>query len=387
VADAEGEVAEAVVGVAGSACVRAVRVHVLMGRVEHRALLKYSDPMEGETMLFFIRNMSKGSAVRVGLIAIAVTSLALTLSCGISTAAAAKQRTYQRDFASPEAAVRALVVALEAGDLKKLAEILGPDGEAIVSSGDEVADRNGRKLFVQLYEEKNELKKEGNAKAILELGKDGWPLPIPIVKAGNAWRFDTKQGKQEVLNRRIGKNELSAIQTSLAYFDAQREYALKHRGEGGLPEYAQKLWSEPGKKDGLYWEVQPGEEQSPMGPLVAAAQERGYTRRKQGEKPSPYVGYYYRILTAQGRNAPGGAYSYLVNGRMIGGFALVAYPAEYGSSGIMSFMVSHDGVVYEKDLGRKTEAVAQAMTAFDPDDTWRKVEPKYLEPYLHGGGV
>jgi hypothetical protein len=238
-----------------------------------------------------------------------------------------------------------------------------------------------------MYEEKSELTREGDEKAVLEVGKDGWPFPIPIVKVAGAWRFDTKEGKQEILNRRIGKNELSAIQACLAYFDAQRDYASKGGDGKGLPEYAQKFFSEPGKKDGLYWEAKEGEAQSPLGPLFAAAQERGYTRKTPGQQPSPYLGYYYRILTAQGKNAPGGAYSYLVNGKLVGGFALVAYPAQYGASGIMTFMVSHDGVVYQKDLGKKTEAVAKAMKTFDPDETWRKVDSKYLEPYREGAGA
>ncbi|ABK17151.1 DUF2950 domain-containing protein [Syntrophobacter fumaroxidans] len=338
-------------------------------------------------MLLFIQNMKQRSRVRRGLTALALALPALVLCCGVALAAGTKQKVHQRTFASPEAAVRALVVAVEAGDMKELSEILGPEGQEIVSSGDEVADRNGRELFVRLYEEKNAVKRDGEKKAVLELGKDGWPLPIPIVRAGNAWRFDTKQGKQEILNRRIGRNELGVIQACLAYFDAQREYASMTGKGGVLPEYAQKFWSDPGTKNGLYWEAKPGEPQSPLGPLVAAAQKRGYTRKQPTDRPTPYLGYYYKILTAQGKDAPGGAYSYVVNGKMVGGFALVAWPDEYGVSGITTFMVSHDGVVYEKDLGRKTEAAVQSMTAFDPDRTWRKVERKYLEPAAGGGGV
>ena len=208
-----------------------------------------------------------------------------------------------------------------------------------------------------------------------------------MVKQGESWRFDTRQGAQEIIDRRIGKNELSAIQVSLAYVDAQREYAARDQDGDGLLEYAQKFVSEPGKKDGLYWESREGEEPSPLGPFAAQARKEGYARKKAGDQPSPYHGYFYKILKAQGKNAPGGAYSYVVRGKMIGGFALVAYPASYGSSGIMTFIVNHDGVVYEKDLGKNTEASAQAMTSFDPDQTWRKSEGKYLEPPAPGSGT
>jgi hypothetical protein len=336
-------------------------------------------------MLLFIKDMRKGSVVRRGFITLSVALLALALFCDVTFAAGTKQGIHQKTFPSPEEAVKALVIAVRAGDVKELSDILGPDGREIISSGDEVADRNGRERFAQMVEERNELNKEGDQRAVLEVGKDSWPLPIPIVKVAGTWRFDTKQGKQEILNRRIGKNELSAIQACLAYFDAQREYASVSRDGNALPEYAQKFRSEPGKKDGLYWEAKEGEAESPLGPLFASAQEKGYAMKQSGQRPSPYLGYYYKILTAQGKNAPGGAYSYLLDGKMIGGFALVAYPAQYGSSGIMTFMVNHEGVVYEKDLGKRTEAVGQAMKAFDPDKTWRKVEPKYLEPYGVGG--
>jgi hypothetical protein len=208
---------------------------------------------------------------------------------------------------------------------------------------------------------------------VLQIGAEEWPFPIPIVKRGEKWSFDTGKGKEELINRRIGRNELNTIQTCLAYVDAQREYVVKDRDGDGLFEYAQKLRSDPGKKNGLYWEAKTSEGQSPLGPLFAAAQEKGYSKAAGG-KPVPYHGYYYRILTAQGKSAPDGAYDYLVRGNMIGGFALVAYPAKYGASGIMTFIVNHDGVVYQKDLGKKTEKAAQAMKVFNPDSTWKKVE-------------
>ena len=220
----------------------------------------------------------------------------------------------------------------------------------------------------------NKLEKETDKKVTLVVGNQEWPFPIPIVKKGETWVFDTKAGNEELLNRRIGRNELNTIQTCLAIVDAQREYAMKDRDSDKLLEYAQKFWSTPGKKDGLYWEAKEGEAQSPLGPLAARAVEEGYDGRKPGDKPMPYHGYFYRILKAQGKNAPGGAYDYVVRGKMIGGFALVVFPAEYGASGIMTFIVNHDGVVYQKDLGKETGKIAKAMTKFDPDKTWKKVE-------------
>jgi hypothetical protein len=206
------------------------------------------------------------------------------------------------------------------------------------------------------------------------VGSDEWPFPIPIVKAGNGWRFDTGAGKQEILARRVGGNELKAIQVCLAYVDAQKEYAMKKARQGeGLLEYAQKFVSTPGKQDGLYWEAGEGQEQSPIGPLFSAARDQGYSGKPLGEEPEPYHGYFYRILTAQGKNAPGGAQDYVVGGKMIGGFALIAYPAHYGASGVMTFIVNHDGVVYQKKLGKDTKKAAQAMKAFNPDKTWTRV--------------
>lgn len=232
-------------------------------------------------------------------------------------------------------------------------------------------DRENREKSLLRYDEKNRMETEGDEKVILHIGNNDWPFPIPIVKTGERWRFDTTQGKEEILSRRIGKNELDAIQTCLAYVDAQREYAAMDRDSDGLQAYAQKFRSTKGKKDGLYWEAAPDEEPSPLGPLVAKARSDGYMK---GEKPAPYNGYFFRILTAQGANAKGGAYSYLVKGKMVGGFALVAYPASYGSSGVKTFIVNHEGVVYEKDLGRKTAKLAKFMKAFNPDKTWKKAE-------------
>ncbi len=286
----------------------------------------------------------------------------------------------QETYGSPEDAVKALVDALSANDEKKLLAIFGygPGAKQLISSGDEVADKAGRERFLQSYQEKNQIVKVNGKKAILEIGNDAWPFPIPIEKIGKDWRFSAKHGKEELLNRRIGKNELSAIQVCLAYVDAQREYASKDRNGDGVLEYAQKFLSEPGKEDGLYWEAKEGEEQSPLGPLIGEAKKEGY-KKKSGNEPTPYHGYFYKILKAQGRHAPRGIYNYVINGRMTGGFAMVAYPAEYGSSGIKTFIVSHDGVVYEKDLGKETASIAQRMKQFNPDKSWRKVESKHLE--------
>jgi hypothetical protein len=282
--------------------------------------------------------------------------------------------TKQKSFASPEDAVEAMVSALKSNDQKMLMAIFGRGSKNLISSGDEVADKDSRERFLRSYEEKNKLEKVGDKKTILYVGNEDWPFPIPLVKKGKSWFFHTKEGKEEIINRRIGKNELNVIRVCMAYVDAQREYALKDRDGDKLLEYAGKFISEPGKKDGLYWETKEGEELSPLGPFFAAARKEGYTAKKPGDEPAPYHGYYYKILTAQGKNAPGGAYDYVVNGKMVGGFALVAYPARYGSSGIMTFVVNQDGVVYERNLGKRTEKIAQEMKTFDPDKEWKKAE-------------
>jgi len=280
----------------------------------------------------------------------------------------------QKTFKTPEEAVKSLMEAVKANDTKAMLAIFGPEGKEIGSSPDKVQDKAEKERFVKAYEAMNKLEKETDSKMTLVVGEEEWPFPIPIVKKGESWIFDTKAGKEELLNRRIGRNELNTIQVCLAYVDAQREYAMKDQDGDGLLAYAQKVWSTKGKKDGLYWEAKEGEEQSPLGPGAARAVREGYTPRKPGDKPVPFHGYYYRILKAQGKNAPGGAYDYVVKGKMIGGFALVAYPAEFGSSGIMTFIVNHDGVVYEKDLGAETAKIASAMTKFDPDPTWKKAD-------------
>jgi hypothetical protein len=320
-------------------------------------------------MFINIWNQKKRSMWRFGFAILAAVMMSAGFDQGVFAADAG-----QKGFKSPEEAIKALIDAVKGNDTKELMAIFGPAGKELIFSGDEVADQIGRDRFVKAYEAMNRVVSENEKKVILRVGNRDWPFAIPVVKEGESWFFDTKAGKQEILNRRIGRNELNTIQVCLAYVDAQREYALKNRDRGGLLEYAQKFVSEKEKKDGLYWEAKEGEEQSPLGPLAAKAAREGYTRKKSGEKPSPYHGYYYKILKAQGEKAPGGAYDYVVNGKMIGGFALVAYPAEYGNSGVMTFMVNHEGAVYQKDLGKETEKIVSALKKYDPDKTWKKVE-------------
>jgi hypothetical protein len=322
-------------------------------------------------VLYFNRTERDSWFKRCRAFLLAAVLMALVLP-GLSAAATVKQRT----FASPEEAVKAMGEALKSNDVKALEAIFGPGSKDLVSSGDPVADRTEYERIVNHLEQKTKLEVTDD-KAVLSLGNDEWPFAIPIVKKDSLWHFDSKKGREEIIARRIGKNELSAIQFCLAYVDVQREYALKDRDGDGLLEYAQKFGSDKGKKNGLYWEVKEGEEQSPLGPLAALAQKQGYSTKR--EKPQPYLGYYYRILKAQGKDAPDGAYDYIVKGKMIGGFALVAYPAKYASSGVMSFIVNQDGVVYQKDLGRNTEKTAQAMKLFNPDSSWKKVEEKDLK--------
>ncbi|HYM03779.1 MAG TPA: DUF2950 domain-containing protein [Stellaceae bacterium] len=273
-------------------------------------------------------------------------------------------------FASPEEAVDALVAATRGNKTADLVKILGPSGRKLVFSGDRVADRKGRERFVSHYAEKHAIEKQSETMAILLVSAEDWPYPIPLVKQGDAWHFDTKAGAEEILNRRIGRNELNAIQVCGAIVDAEHDYASKDRTGAGYLEYAQKFMSSPGKRDGLFWPATAGEE-SPIGPLVVSARAEGYGPRGAHEKRSPYHGYYYRLLKQQGKDAPGGAYSYVVNGHMIGGFAVVAFPAKFGDSGVMTFIVSQDGLVYEKNLGHNTAAIARGMTTFNPDASWK----------------
>jgi DUF2950 family protein len=294
-------------------------------------------------------------------LSLAATLLSLPLSAALA------QQTYK----TPQEAVDALVASAKSDDQKAALVVLGRDGEDIISSGDQVADNAARQRFVTSYEAKHQIDLDGDKKATLVIGDKDYPFPIPLVKKNGLWSFDTDTGRREILFRRIGHNELDAIQTALAYVDAQNEYADKDRTGAGAGVYAQRFVSDAGKKDGLYWPTAQGEEESPLGELFAAASRQGY---HEGEGRSPYHGYYYKILTRQGPAATGGAVNYVVNGKMIGGFALAAYPAEYRNSGVMTFIVSHHGTVFQKDLGPDTEKIAEAMTSFNPDKTWTKVD-------------
>src|SRR5262249_23626370 len=274
----------------------------------------------------------------------------------------------QQSFPTPEEAAAALAAAVKADTGRAILKVLGNDAEDIISSGDEVADADIRRRFLSMYDNKHSIKAEGNKTATLMLGPDDFPFPIPLVNSKSGWAFDTDEGRIEVLRRRIGRNELDAIQTALAFVDAENEYAEKDRGEG-VGVYAQRIVSSPGKKDGLFW--RDDSDPSPLGELAAEASSEGYKVDGQG---APYHGYYFRILRGQGPNAPGEAPDYVVKGKMIGGYGLIAYPAEYGNSGVMTFVVNHAGTVYQKDLGPRTDRIASRITVFDPDQTWKKVD-------------
>jgi hypothetical protein len=275
----------------------------------------------------------------------------------------------QQKFDTADAAVEALVAAARRGDTRAVVSILGPGSQELVSSGDPVEDANVRQEYLTAYDAQHRIVTESGKPAILVIGQNDWPFPIPIVQRDGQWSFDTAAGREEVLARRIGRNELGAMKAMLAYWDAQNEYADTFKDKNGQAVYAQKIVSSPGKKDGLYWPTSGSEPDSPLREAVANATQKGY-RVGAGE---PYHGYYYKILTSQGPNAPGGAVDYIVRGNMIGGFGLVAYPAEYGNSGIMTFIINNDGDVFEKDLGPRSERIASRMTSYNPDHTWRKV--------------
>jgi hypothetical protein len=310
-------------------------------------------------------------------------AIALALPAGALAQAAAESKpakpaasapaksAAQRSFASPEEAAKALHDAVKAADVKALVDIVGPQSRSWLFTGDKVSDAAEWKRFAAAYDEKHAIAKEGDAKAVLNVGKDDYPFAAPLVKRGDKWAFDAEAGREEIVNRRVGRNELDTIQTLLAIVDAQRDYATTDADRNGLPDYASRFISSPGKKDGLYWPTKEGEPQSPLGPLVAQAVREGYGGKAASGQPQPYNGYYFRLLKAQGANAPGGKYGYEVKGRLFAGFAVVAWPAKYGVSGVMSFLVNHDGVVHEKDLGASTPAATSKMTSFDPDKTWK----------------
>jgi hypothetical protein len=294
-----------------------------------------------------------------------LTCLTLTLPV---RAPAADEQT----FATPQEAIKALVAAARNNDTNAIRLIFGPAGHELISP-DAVQATEAFKLFVQHLTEKTQLINNSESNATLEIGADGWPFPIPLVKQDGQWFFDTAAGGEEILARRIGMDEMGAINVCNAYVVAQREYASQDRMGDGVLAYAQFLRSTPGTHDGLFWPAnQPGEELSPLGPLVAQARVEGYHRTATmlNDEQAPYHGYYFKILTRQGKHALSGKYNYIINGRMIAGFALVAWPAEWGNTGVMTFVVNQTGVVFQKNFGSKTTKIAKAITIYDPDDTW-----------------
>ena len=296
-----------------------------------------------------------------------IAALAAVLVAYFPAGSGAQQKG-QKTFSSPEEASKAFVAAAQSNDERALLEILGPDGAKIVSSGDATEDAENRANFVRKYEEMHRLVREPDGTVTLYIGAENWPTPIPLEMKGNAWFFNTEAGKREILFRRVGRNEMSAIRICEELASAQKEYyATQHN------EYAKQIFSDDGQHNGLYWKVSEGEPQSPIGPLVASAVAEGYDKGNNGP-PTPYRGYLFHVLTSQGKDAQGGAKSYIANGKMTEGFAFVAYPAEYRSSGVMTFVVNQDGTVYQKDLGKKTEALGKAMQVYDPDSSWRKAE-------------
>src|SRR5579862_507352 len=301
-----------------------------------------------------------------------LTGVAILLAGSIPIRSMAQQPG-PKAFSSAEEASNALVTAAQSNDEKAMLEILGPDARQIVSSGDDTEDAEGRAMFVQKYQQMHRLVKEPDGTTCLYIGAENWPTPIPLVKKGSSWYFDAEAGKKEILYRRVGENEMSTIRICRELAAAQKEYrSMQHDA------YAQKIFSDEGQHNGLYWKAGDGEKQSPIGPLVASAVAEGYAKDQKGE-PTPYHGYYFRVLTRQGANGPGGAKNYVENGKMVKGFAFVAYPAEYRSSGVMTFIVSEDGVVYEKDLGKTTEVLAKAMQEYNPGSTWKKTMNQQVE--------
>jgi hypothetical protein len=296
-----------------------------------------------------------------------LAAVAILLTACFPTRSMAQQQG-QKIFSSAEDATNAFFAAAQNNDEKAMLHILGPDGKQIVSSGDEVEDAQNRTNFVMRYQEMHRLVKEPDGTMILYIGAHNWPCPIPLANKANAWYFDTDAGKKEILYRRIGKNELSAIRVSQELVAAEKEYYSTQHNE-----YAQKIFSDEGLHNGLYWKAAQGEPQSPIGPQVAEARAEGYTKSRD-TTPAPFRGYFYHILTRQGKNAPGGAKNYIASGKMTEGFAFIAYPAEYMSSGVMTFIVDQDGVVYQKDLGKKTSVLAKDMKTYNPNSTWQKAE-------------
>jgi hypothetical protein len=321
-------------------------------------IFKNTSPMKTNSLTGWRQILSLASGL-------GLTCLTLTLPV---RAPAADEQT----FATPQEAIKALVAAARNNDTNAIRLIFGPAGHELISP-DVVQATEAFKMFVQHLAEKTQLVNNSESNATLEIGTDGWPFPIPLVKEGAQWHFDTAAGSKEILARRIGMDEMGALNVCNAYVVAQREYASQDRMGDGVLAYAQFLRSTPGTHDGLFWPTnQPGEELSPLGPLIAQARVEGYHRTATmlNDEQVPYHGYYFKILTRQGKHALSGKYNYIINGRMIAGFALVAWPAEWGNTGVMTFIVNQTGIVSQKNLGPQTVKIAKAITTYDPDGTW-----------------
>jgi hypothetical protein len=295
----------------------------------------------------------------------------------LSIAGAASAAPDGRKFGTPDKAIDAFIASVRQYDLKSLVSIFGTGAERIFDTGDAVMDANLRATFLKLYDTKHVVTKRGDGGEVLVVGADSWPFPVPLVQTGHEWVFDTPSGIEEIINRRIGENELEAIQTSLAIGDAEREYYMTDPNGDAVMQYATKFLSSTGKRDGLYWPTKPGEPLSPLGEFAANATEEGY----RVSHANPYHGYYFRLLSSQGKSAPGGAYDYMAHGKQIGGYAIVAYPAVYGDTGIMTFMTSHSGIVYQRDLGPSTKTTEEKIKTFDPGPGWTKVPDKDQQPF------
>lgn len=299
---------------------------------------------------------------------VSLISLALIVFAPLAGGA---QSLQQKTFSTPTAALEALLAAARTGDSKELLTILGEAAEATLYSGDAVQDQQARRRFLAAYDTAHELKRAANGQLILEIGQDQWEFPFPLVQQNSRWRFDTVIGANEVINRRVGENELATLQSCAAFVDAQREYYRLNPQRDPLMHFAQKLVSTQGRKDGLYWPASESETPSPLGEAFARARGEGYFLNPP-QKADPYHGYVYKLLTRQGPHAKGGAYDYMAGDKLLGGFALLAFPVEYYSSGVMSFIVNHDGVIYSKDLGAETFKLASKIDAFDPDSSWKR---------------
>jgi Protein of unknown function (DUF2950) len=315
-----------------------------------------------------IRPSCTANLKHMGTIHLYVVSVMVLFLNGILFA----QQPGQRSFASPEAASKALFAAVLADDQAAILDIFGPRGDEITSTGDALADTDTRDQFVAKYREMHRLDEESNGSVTIYIGGEDWPFPVPLVSANGKWRFDTEAGEKEILYRRVGENEFAAMNVCHALVGAEKDYYSQPR-DGRVQQYAQVLVSDEGQHNGLFWKASDGEPESPIGRLVAYAA-GAVDGHPQEYESSPFHGYYYRILNGQGEASPGGVKSYIVNGKMIGGFAIIAYPADYRSSGVMTFIVNRSGVIYQKDLGEETEELASAMTAYAPDETWKKAE-------------